>query len=62
MEELREAIRRNPDNSLEQLEWYELSPFDRFLESQRLWETFALLGGDVVPEPDSESPFDPART
>ncbi len=60
MEELREAIRRNPDNSEEQLEWYEMSPSERFLESQRLWATFDMLGGSVAPESDSQSPFDPA--
>lgn len=60
MDELREAIRRNPDNSVERLEWYEVSPSERFLESQRLWTTFSMLGGNVGREPDSQSPFDPA--
>ena len=44
----------NPD---EVAEWYALSPAERFAESQRLWETFLLLGGSLGPEPDSQSPF-----
>ncbi len=41
----------------EVLEWYALSPSDRFIESQKLWEVFVLFGGDYDPEPDTESPF-----
>ena len=39
------------------LEWYSLTPSERFVESQKLWEVFALLGGDYDPEPDTQSPF-----
>tara|TARA_B100000315_G_C14032329_1_gene343755 strand:- start:68 stop:304 length:237 start_codon:yes stop_codon:yes gene_type:complete len=38
-------------------DWYELSPEERFLESQKLWEVFLLMGGRLDPEPDSQSPF-----
>jgi hypothetical protein len=41
----------------EVLEWYSLSPVERFEESLKLWEVFALFGGDYDPEPDSQSPF-----
>jgi len=42
----------------EVLEWYALSPVERFEESLKLWEVFVLFGGDYDPEPDSQSPFD----
>jgi hypothetical protein len=42
----------------ELLEWYLMTPAERWDESQRLWATFTLLGGSLAPEPDSESPFD----
>ena len=42
----------------ELLEWYLMTPTERWDESQRLWATFTLLGGSLDPEPDSQSPFD----
>jgi hypothetical protein len=43
-------------------EWYALSPGERFLESERLWETYLALGGSLEPEADTQSPFfDPAE-
>lgn len=41
----------------EVLDWYRLSPQERWAESMRLWNTFHLLGGQLEPEPDSQSPF-----
>ncbi len=41
----------------EVLDWYKMSPAERFVESQKLWEVFVLLGGDYDPEPDTQSPF-----
>ena len=41
----------------ELLEWYRMSPRHRWAESLRLWDTFILLGGQLEPEPDSQSPF-----
>lgn len=41
----------------EAVEWYKMSPQERFAESQKLWETFILLGGTYEPEPDTQSPF-----
>lgn len=49
------ALERSCDE--ERLEWYRLSPQERWAESQRLWTTFFLLGGQLDPEPDSQSPF-----
>ncbi len=45
----------------EVLEWYRLTPQERWEESLRLWDTFFLLGGSLEPEPDSQSPFYDAR-
>jgi len=41
----------------ETLEWYSMSPSERFDESQKLWKEFLALGGKYDPEPDSQSPF-----
>ncbi len=30
----------------EVLDWYKMSPAERFVESQKLWEVFLLFGGD----------------
>lgn len=38
-------------------EWYRLSPAERWLQSERLFESFVLLGGSLDPEPDTQSPF-----
>lgn len=43
--------------SAEWLDWYNLSPIERWEHSTRLWETFLALGGSLEPEPDTESPF-----
>jgi hypothetical protein len=45
-----------PDNE-ETLDWYRLTPIERFQESLKLWEVYILFGGDLGPEPDSQSPF-----
>jgi len=41
----------------EVLEWYRMTPQERWAESMRLWDTFYLLGGQLEPESDSQSPF-----
>jgi len=41
----------------EVLEWYQMSPQARFVESQKLWEVFVLFGGKYDSEPDTQSPF-----
>jgi hypothetical protein len=41
----------------EVIDWYKMSPAERFIESQKLWEVFVLLGGNYDPEPDTQSPF-----
>ena len=41
----------------EWLEWYALTPQERWNESMKLWENYLLLGGSLDPEPDTQSPF-----
>lgn len=41
----------------EWLDWYGLEPAERWAESEKLWNTFILLGGNFEPEPDTQSPF-----
>ena len=38
-------------------EWYRLSPHQRWLESEKLWQIYLALGGSLDPEPDTQSPF-----
>ena len=38
-------------------EWYQLKLVQRWLESERLWQTCLALGGSLDPEPDTQSPF-----
>src|SRR5258705_12746570 len=38
-------------------EWYRLTPAQRWLVSENLWQTYLALGGSLDPEPDTESPF-----
>lgn len=42
----------------EWLEWYRLTPHERFAETSKLWALYLAFGGSLDPEPDSESPFD----
>jgi hypothetical protein len=41
----------------EWLEWYSLSPAERWAESMKLWEHYLAIGGSLDPEPDTQSPF-----
>jgi hypothetical protein len=43
-------------------DWYRLTPAERWLESEKLWQTYLALGGSLDPEPDTQSPFFDART
>jgi hypothetical protein len=46
-----------PQEDPETLEWWSMTPAQRFAESQKLWATFLALGGSLDPEPDWQSPF-----
>ena len=41
----------------ETVEWYLMSPAERFEESQKLWLNFKMLGGSYDIQPDLQSPF-----
>lgn len=41
----------------EWVEWYGLTPLERWNESLRLWEDYSRMGGSLDPEPDTQSPF-----
>ena len=45
----------------ERAEWYRLTPVQRWLESEKLWQTYLALGGSLDPEPDTQSPYFDAR-
>lgn len=49
------ALERSVDPEV--LDWYRLTPGERWVESMRLWNTYRLLGGQLEPESDSQSPF-----
>jgi hypothetical protein len=41
----------------EEMEWLNLTPKERILETTKLWELYISLGGNLDPEPDPNSPF-----
>jgi len=55
--EIRSIFHQIPGMEEETLDWYGLSPVERFEESMKLWKIFILAGGSLEPEPDTQSPF-----
>lgn len=43
-------------------EWQSLTPKERWRETEKLWSVFLTLGGNLDPEPDTQSPFNDAFT
>ena len=41
----------------EWVDWFRLTPAQRWEESARLWAVYLALGGSLDPEPDTQSPF-----
>ncbi|MDQ2732663.1 MAG: hypothetical protein M3Y56_13475 [Armatimonadota bacterium] len=41
----------------EWVEWFYLTPQQRWEESSKLWDIYLSLGGSLDPEPDPQSPF-----
>lgn len=41
----------------EWVEWYRMTPEERWNENARLWAHYIALGGSLDPEPDPQSPF-----
>ena len=33
--------------------WYRLTPQERWLETEKLWQIYLYLGGSLDPEPDA---------
>ena len=40
------------------IEWFRLTPLERWEESKKLWQFYLRVGGSLDPEPDRQSPFD----
>jgi len=53
-------VRMKPTWRIEEewLEWYRMTPEQRWLENGKLWQFYISSGGSLDPEPDSQSPFD----
>jgi hypothetical protein len=43
--------------SAEWVEWFMLTPQQRWAEYLKLWDTYLMLGDSLDPEPDPQSPF-----
>ncbi len=41
----------------EWVEWYRMTPAERWKESEKLWALYLALGGSLDPGPDTQSPF-----
>lgn len=41
----------------EVIDWYRMTPQQRWAESEKLWSVYLLLGSSLDPEPDTQSPF-----
>ena len=41
----------------EWVDWFRLTPQQRWEESAKLWMVYLDLGGSLDPEPDTQSPF-----
>jgi hypothetical protein len=53
-----QRLREARDHEDSWLEWYRLTPQERWQESQKLWQFYLRVGGSLDPEPDPQSPFD----
>jgi len=51
------AVSTKADFFDEDREWLQLEPVERLLETTKLWEIYRLMGGNLDPEPDTQSPF-----
>jgi len=41
----------------EWMEWYRMTPAERWHASGQLWGVYVAMGGSLDPEPDTQSPF-----
>jgi len=52
---------RVADNA-EWLEWYQMTPAQRWQATDMLWDFYLSTGGSLDPQPDTQSPFYAAFT
>ncbi len=43
-------------------EWLDLTPLERFRQSEALFAQYLAMGGSLDPDPDPTSPFDDSQT
>ena len=43
-------------------EWIDLTPLERFRESEKIFAQYLAMGGSLNPDPDPTSPFDDPQT
>jgi len=43
-------------------EWLELTPIERFRQSEKIFAQYLAMGGSLDPDPDPTSPFDHPNT
>ena len=41
----------------EWVEWFYMTPQERWEETEKLWAIYLDMGGSLDPEPDTQSPF-----
>lgn len=41
----------------EWVDWFRMTPQQRWQESAKLWQHYLAVGGSLDPEPDPQSPF-----
>jgi hypothetical protein len=58
---LRKNQKRESSGDVKISKEYRLTPVQRWLESEKLWQTYLALGGSLDSEPDTQSPFFDAR-
>lgn len=52
-----EILKNNDILEDEWAEWYQMTPAQRWKESEKLWAFYLESGGSLDPEPDTQSPF-----
>ena len=58
LEERRKRLDEARDHEDSWIEWYRLTPQQRWDESMKNWQFYLQVGGSLDPEPDSQCPFD----
>ena len=57
-EERHQRLEEARDHEDSWIEWYRLTPQERWAESMKMWQFYLQVGGTLDPEPDPQSPFD----